>query len=91
MLTSAEMMRLEPDESLLRALRQLRPNFFSGRKAPPRVFIDGIPVADNTFLDAMVVSMILDVQMVRGSLAHSAVSADGSVVVGDVLLVRTRR
>jgi hypothetical protein len=41
-------------------------------------------------LGVLPASSILDVTLVRGSVSHSVIGAAGQVIVGDVLLVRTK-
>ena len=78
---------------VLAALRRVRPEFFTSRgSAPLAVSIDGGPLTDLSILESMRVSTIEDVSLERGgSSVAPRITATGEVVVGNVLLVRTRR
>jgi hypothetical protein len=90
--TGAELSRDGRDESLLNALRRQRPWFLGSRGTMPMVVVDGSPAAELSVLETIRVSAISEVQLLRASSSpgRAAFSSTGRVIVGDVLLVRTR-
>jgi len=90
--SAADLSREGGNDIVLAALRRVRPEFFTARGAPPlAVSIDGGPLTDLSILETMGVSMIEDVSLERGATSVAArITTTGDVVVGNVLLVRTR-
>jgi hypothetical protein len=91
--SAADLSRDGQNDTLLTALRRVRPEFFTARgSAPPAVSIDGGPLTDLSILETMRVSTIEDVSLQRGaSSVAPRITTTGEVVVGNVLLVRTHR
>lgn len=89
--TGVELAREVPgDETLLSALRRLRPLFLRQGRSVPLVSIDGAPPVDLSILETIRVASVAETRMLRASSSVSMVSItpNGRVVVGDVILVR---
>ena len=87
-------LRAEPESSLLTALEAVRPHFLRSRGSTPAVSIDGSPpTTDLSVLRWIQVGEVREVRLVRGAgrSGVAAVQPDGSIVVGDLILVTTRR
>jgi hypothetical protein len=80
-------------QSLLAALQAVRPGFLTRRGTAPLVSIDGGPSADQSVLRMIPVGDVQEVRLVRSfaGAVRSSLLPNGDVVVGDVLLVVTRR
>lgn len=80
------------DESLMSALRRLRPGFLRTRGSTPLVVVGGAPPADLSVLEAIKASEVEEARLVRSaaSASHAGVTLTGQVVVGDVIVVRLR-
>lgn len=91
--SAMDLSREGQSDMVLAALRRVRPEFFNARgSAPLAVSIDGGPLTDLSILETMRVSAIEDVSLERGaSSVAPRITTTGEVVVGNVLLVRTRR
>jgi hypothetical protein len=91
--SAADLSRDGQNDTVLAALRRVRPEFFNPRGlAPLAVSIDGGPPEDLSILESMRVSMIEDVSLEHGALTIGPrLTTTGAVIVGDVLMVRTRR
>lgn len=91
--SAADLSREGPDDTVLAALRRVRPEFFNPRGLTPlAVSIDGGAPEDLSILETMRVSAIEDVSLEHGvSSVRPRVTTTGAVIVGDVLLVRLRR
>lgn len=90
---AADLSRDGRNDTALAALRRVRPEFFWMRGSTSlAVSIDGGPLADLSILETMPISTIEDVSLERGaSSVGPRITTSGDVVVGNVLLVRTRR
>ena len=90
--SAADLSRDGPNDTVLAALRRVRPEFLMTRGSTSlAVSIDGGPLEDLSILETLRVSTIEDVSVERGaSSAGPRITTSGAVVVGDVLLVRTR-
>lgn len=91
--SAAELSRFGRHDTVLGALRRLRPNFLWSRgSAVVGVSIDGAAVVDLSVLATIQVSAIEDVRLERASTSarFARVTFSGDIVVGDVLIVRTR-
>lgn len=91
--SAADLSRDGQDDTVLAALRRERPEFFNPRGfAPLAVSIDGGAPMELSILESMRVSTIQDVSLERGaSSVGPRLTTTGAVIVGDVLVVRTRR
>ena len=92
-LSAAELSRFGRNDTVLEALRRLRPNFLRSRgSAVVGVSIDGAAVTDLSILGAIQVSAIEDVRLERASASarNGGITFSGDIVSGDVLIVRTR-
>ena len=93
--SAADLSRDGGNDTVLAALRRVRPEFFrmrGSRSTSLAVSIDGGPLTDLSILETMRVSTIEDVRLERDALSVAPrITTSGDVVVGDVLLVRTRR
>jgi hypothetical protein len=91
--SAADLSREGRNDTVLAALRRVRPEFFTMRGSTPlAVSIDGGPPEDVSILETMRVSTIEGVSVERGaSSVAPRITTWGAVVVGEVLLVRTRR
>jgi hypothetical protein len=87
------MNRVAQGQSLWTAIERTRPQFLQGRGSVPMVSIDGSAVVDLWVLRTIPVSHVHEVRMQRGAGngARSAVQPNGDLVVGDVIIVLTRR
>jgi hypothetical protein len=90
--SAAELSRDGLNDTVLAALRRVRPEFFYLRGSTSlAVSIDGGPLTDLSILETMGVSTIEEVSLGRGATSVGPrITTSGAVVVGDVLLVRTR-
>lgn len=75
------------------ALQQTRPWFLLARGAVPTVSIDGSPPTEMSVLRIIPTSDVFEVRLLRAWSVHAraAVSPNGDVVLGNVLLVLTQR
>jgi hypothetical protein len=91
--SAADLSHEGQDEMVLTALRRVRPEFFNPRGLSPlSVSIDGGAPMELSILESMRVSTIEGVSLEHGALSIGPrLTPTGSVIVGDVLLVRTRR
>jgi hypothetical protein len=91
--SAAELSRDGQNDTVLAALRRVRPGFFMMRGSTSlAVSIDGGSPEDLSILETMRVSTIEDVRLERGATSVAPrITTSGAVIVGDVLLVRTRR
>ena len=91
--SAAELSREGRNDTVLAALRRVRPGFFMMRGSTSlAVSIDGGSPEDLSILETMRVSTIEDVRLERGATSVAPrITTSGAVIVGDVLLVRTRR
>lgn len=93
LVTAAELSRYTPGTSLLDALQRLRPSFLYPRGTSALVSIDGTAPTDQGVLSSIPVSTVAEVRLLRAtnSVGRPTILPNGDVVVGDVLLVLTRK
>jgi hypothetical protein len=86
-----ELGRILHPSSLMDALQRLRPAMLQSRGRSPMVSIDGSPPAELAVLGSISVSTVREVRLVRsaGAVGHAGVTANGDIVVGDLILVTT--
>ena len=74
------------------ALRRIRPAMLDGRGSKLMVVIDATPAMELSVLETLPVSAVAEVKLLRASssVGRSALSSNGRVTVGDLLLVRTQ-
>ena len=91
--TAAELARLAPTQTLMSALKSIRPWFLSVRGTTPMVVIDGSPPLELALLDGLRVTDVFEVRLERANSpgSYTAVTPSGWVIAGDLLVVRTRR
>ena len=91
--SAAELSNDGQNDTVLAALRRVRPEFFNPHGlAPLAVSIDGGPPGELSILEMMRVSTIEDVSLEHGALSVGPrLTTTGAVIVGDVLQVRTWR
>jgi hypothetical protein len=91
--TAEELSHYAQGHSLMEALRMLRPRFLSGRGELLMVSVDGAPASDQSILSTIRVSDVLEVRLVKaGSIeSRATIRPNGEIVVGDFLLVVTRK
>jgi hypothetical protein len=91
--TAAELSHYAQGHSLMDALRMLRPGFLVGRGERPMVSVDGAAAGDQSILSAIPVSEVFEVRLVKAGSSESrpTIRPNGATVVGDVLLVLTRK
>ena len=87
--TMSELARLDAGLSLMDALQRVRPEFLRPHGSVPTVSIDGSSATDLSALQTIRIVDVREVRLLRGG--HATIRSDGAVVVGDVLLVVTRR
>jgi hypothetical protein len=77
----------------MEALRMLRPGFLIGRGQRPMVSIDGAAAGDQSILNAIPVSEVDEVRLVKAGSSESrpTIRPNGDTVVADILLVVTRK
>ncbi len=91
--SAAELSGDGQNDTVLAALRRVRSDFFNPHGlAPLGVSIDGRPPEDISILEMIRVSEIEDVRLERNAVTVAPrLTTTGKFVVGDVLMVRTRR
>ena len=91
--TTQELARFVRQGSLMDALEQLRPLWLVARGSLPLVSVDGTAPADITSLRAIPVSTVHEVRLQRASssVGSSRITPNGDVIVGDLILVSTRK
>jgi hypothetical protein len=94
LLTENDIARIVVPGSSLKVLQQLRPAWLLPRGATtPGVSVDGGPNTDLSVLELIQASTVAEVRLERAS-SHSGgsrVTPNGSVIVGDMIIVTTRR
>jgi hypothetical protein len=92
LVSGSELRRLDRGQSLLNVIQQLRPAWLAGRTATLGVSLDGSPPSDLALLRSIDIADVVEVRIVRAIHGSGTplITADGAVVVGDVILVRTR-
>ena len=91
--TAVELSRYAEGQSLLEALRRLRPALLVGRGTPPAVSVDGAVASDQSILSLIRASDVFEVRLVKAGSpdSRSIVLPNGDVVVSDLIVVRTRK
>lgn len=91
--TAAELSRYADGQSLMEALQRLRPGFLVGRSRQPMVSVDGTAAGDQSILNSIPASDVFEVRLVKAGSSEnmSAIRPNGDVIVGDLLLVLTRK
>jgi hypothetical protein len=91
-LTAQEITRNVLSGSTLNALQRLRPAWLLPRGEAPGVSVDGGAPTDLAVLDMIQASTIAEVRLERASsnLGVARVGANGSVIIGDIIVVTTR-
>jgi hypothetical protein len=92
-LTADELGKVPRQGSLMEAMERLRPQWLTSRGATPWVVIDGAPPAELSVLQIVQASEVREVRLERSasSVGHAAFAANGAVVVGNTIVVTTRR
>jgi hypothetical protein len=93
-ITGEELRRLTGGTSLFDALEAVRPRFLHSRGSVSAVSIDGSPpTADQSVLQSIPVADVKEARFIRGA-GRSGVASmqpDGSIVVGDLIVVATKK
>ena len=91
--TAAELSRYANGQSLMEALRRLRPVLLVGRGTPPAVSVDGAAAVDQSILSSIRASEVFDVRLVKAGSpeSRSTIHPNGDIVITDLILVRTRK
>jgi hypothetical protein len=91
--TGQGLARLVRQGSLMDALQQLRPSWLATRGTPPLVSVDGSTPTELSYLRLIPVSTVHEVRLQRASssVGRSMIMPNGDVIVGDVIVVSTRR
>jgi hypothetical protein len=92
-ITMTELFRLDPGLPLMDAIEHMRPWFLHPRGSVAMVSIDHSPPLAPAVLRTMSVSDAREIRLLRatGAGASAAIRADGTVAVGDIILVVTAR
>jgi hypothetical protein len=91
--TAQELQGIPQRGSVTDALKRLRPNWLISRGGTPYVSVDGAPPTELSFLDTILASTIREVRIERASssVGHSAIGPNGRLIVGDIIIVTSRR
>ena len=91
--TAQELSGATQQGSLMDALVRIRPGWLTSRGATPGLSVDGSPPTDAGFLRAIPVSEVREVRFERAtsSLGQSRIATNGDVIVGNMIVVTTRR
>jgi hypothetical protein len=91
--TTQELDGIPQRGSLLDALTLLRPEWLLSRGGTPYVSVDGAPPTELSFLETILASTIREVQIERASssVGRSAIGPNGRLIVGDIIVVTSRR
>ena len=91
--TMSELARLDAGLSLMDALQRVRPEFLRPHGSVPTVLIDGSSATDLSALRTIRIVDVREVRLLRGAVSggRATIRSDGAVVVGDVLVVVTRK
>ena len=91
--TAQELSRASQQGTLMDALLRLRPGWLTSRGATPGLSVDGGPPTDAGLLRAIPVSEVREVRFERStsSLRQSRLAPNGDVIVGNMIVVTTRR
>jgi hypothetical protein len=91
--TTQELDGIPQRGSLLDALKRLRPDWLRSRGGTPYVSVDGAPPTELSLLETIPASTIREVRIERASssVGHSAIGPMGRLIVGDIIVVTSRR
>jgi len=92
--TGDELRRLARGKSLFDALEAVRPRFLHSRGSVSAVSIDGSPpTTDQSVLRSIPVADVKEARFTRGAgrTGVAAIQPDGSIVVGNVVVVATKK
>ena len=92
-ITTADLKRLDRGQSVMDAVEHGWPWFLHSRGSVSMVSIDNSPPAEASVLRTITVDQVREIRLLRasGRSGLAGIRADGSVVVGDVVLVVTAR
>ena len=90
LVTADELSRVGPCQTLLEALRGIRPSWLVSRGSQPQVSVDGAPATDLAILGTLLVTHAHDVRLHRSTSGMGGIAVATSGAVGDVIFVRTR-
>jgi len=90
-ITTTELQRLDPGLSMMAAVEHARPWFLHPRGSVSTASIDYSPPAELAVLRTITVGDVREVRLLRagGGSGAAAIRSDGSVALGDVILVIT--
>ena len=91
-LNEDELMGFSQSGSLFDAVQRLRPGWFESRGTTPLVSVDGSPPSDISTLQSIQVVEAKELRLERPTLtvSHSTLAANGNVIRGDIIMVRTK-
>ena len=91
--TAPELTRIARQGSLMDSLEWLRPEWLTSRAATPRVSVDGSPPTKLSLLRTIPASTVGEVRLGRSSssVGHAAIAANGDLIVGNLIVVTSRR
>ena len=90
LVTAEELSRVGPGQTLLDALRGIRPSWLVSRGSQPMVSVDGAPATDIGILRTLLVTHAHDLRLHRSTSGVGGVAVSTGGAVGDVIYVRTR-
>jgi hypothetical protein len=90
LVTTSELSRVGPGQTLLEALRGIRPSWLVSRGSQPQVSVDGAPATDLAILGTLLVTHAHEVRLHRSTSGVGGIAVATGGAVGDVIYVRTR-
>ena len=90
LVSADELSRVGPGQTLLEALRGIRPSWLVSRGSRPQVSVDGAPATDLAILGTLLVTHAHDVRLHRSTSGMGGIAVATGGAVGDVIYVRTR-
>ena len=90
LVTAEELSRVGPGQTLLEALRGIRPSWLVSRGSQPLVSVDGAPATDLAILSTLLVTYAHELRFHRSTSGVGGVAVATGGAVGDVIYVRTR-
>ena len=90
LVTAEELSRVGPGQTLLEALRGIRPSWLVSRGSQPLVSVDGAPATDLAILSTLLVTYASELRFHRATSGVGGVAVATGGAVGDVIYVRTR-